>query len=328
MKLFIKDHIDIVIVYISNMIILFLLYSTLGGFSKVINRVYFIFLTTVMLSGLLLYRYFRKKRMYTLLEKKSNALQDTLREESGDPLSTALFSFNNRNYNLYLAKISDYRDSKEEWKIHTMQWVHQMKTPISVMRLLLQNPEKEIDNFSLSYELDRLQNQLDLILNLARIERFEKDFRIEKVSLDKIIRQAINEEKRFFIQSDVFPKYQKDINHSVYTDKKWISFVVQQLIHNAIKFSQSGKSVYIYTCSEPGKTSLIIKDKGIGIEKRDIHRIFDLYYTGENGRKFSASTGIGLYLVDEIIKKLQHDISVTSSNSDGTKFIITFQQKK
>ncbi|MDU5806155.1 MAG: sensor histidine kinase [Peptoniphilus harei] len=242
-----------------------------------------------------------------------------------DLFTDSFIKHENQNYNQFLSKIENYKNKNSEWRTYIVQWVHQMKSPISSMRLALQNREYNEENMQLLVELDQIDKQLNNILNLARLEAVDRDLKIEPINLSESINRIINQNKRLFIQNKVFPKVQiENTTPTVLSDKKWLDFIIDQLVHNAIKFSNPTDQIIFNIKQIDNKCCLEISDTGIGIIKEDIPRIFDLYFTGKNGRTNNNSSGIGLYLVKQILDQLGHKIKVESERSKGTKFTIYF----
>ncbi len=200
-------------------------------------------------------------------------------------------------------------------------WVHQMKTPVSVLALMAES--EKVDSYDLLAETDRLKSGLATALNFVRLEDFTEDFVIESVSLLEVVKHGIGEQKRNFIRSDVYPKLLSDADITVTTDKKWLGILLFQLISNAIKYSKPESKV----CFEidPFSRSLTISDEGCGIAEADLPRVFRPFYTGQNGRQTGEATGIGLYLVETISKQLDIDIALVSKENLGTTVTLTFR---
>lgn len=166
---------------------------------------------------------------------------------------------------------------------------------------------------------------LEMVLYMARLETFEQDFYVERVSLEDIVQEVIHENKRLFIRSYVYPEVKVNQHFAVETDRKWFRFILNQVISNAIKYSAgSRKNVTIVALARELSVILEIQDCGVGISKEDLPRVFRPFYTGENGRKFKESTGMGLYLVKNIIERLDHKIEIESEVGKGTKVRIIF----
>jgi len=195
----------------------------------------------------------------------------------------------------------------------------------TVIHLILQENEGEPYVENIRQELERISRGLNMALNMARLTNFEHDFTVETVLLHSIAIEVVNEQKRYFIRKKVYPEVRIDSNMTVKSDKKWLKFIVEQLLVNAIKYTEGENKKVIVSAydSEKGKV-LEVKDRGVGIPKQDIRRVFEPFYTGENGRKFGESTGMGLYLVSEVCKKLGHQIEIESKPGEGTSVRIIF----
>jgi len=235
----------------------------------------------------------------------------------------------------------DAMERKREIQHHfTLQWVHQMKTPLSVLDMQLQqtadrlkqgkslstNEQADLSR-SMSEETEKLNNGLDLMLSSARLDKLELDLHIKPVELHTVIREYINRYKKLLIQYSIFPKLTGEAIAA--TDQKWFGFIMNQLITNAIKYSKlkaGSKSLYIVIDKQSDVTSVTIKDEGIGIAATDIKRIFDPFFTGQNGRMTGESTGMGLYLAKEVCQRLGHMLKVSSSQGEGAEFTLIIKE--
>ena len=194
-------------------------------------------------------------------------------------------------------------------------WAHQIKTPIAAMRLILQGEEKEESRELLS-ELFKIEQYVEMVLCYLRLDSDNSDFVIKEQALDPIIRQAIRRYAPQFIRKKLTVEYE-GTDARVITDEKWLLFVLEQVLSNAIKYTNKGK-IRVYMMDK----ILVVEDTGIGIKEEDIPRIFEKGFTGYNGRSYKKATGIGLYLSKRICKKLSHKISVESKLSIGTRIFI------
>jgi len=260
-----------------------------------------------------------------MLTKMPSKFEDTLSSAGTTPISVGVNKLLRAHYNLYQEQIQMYKRKQAEHLTFINQWVHQMKTPISVIHLILQENEGEPYVENIRQELERISRGLNMALNMARLTNFEHDFTVETVLLHSIAIEVVNEQKRYFIRKKVYPEVRIDSNMTVKSDKKWLKFIVEQLLVNAIKYTEGENKKVIISAydSEKGKV-LEVKDRGVGIPKQDIRRVFEPFYTGENGRKFGESTGMGLYLVSEVCKKLGHQIEIESNPGEGTCVRIIF----
>lgn len=217
-------------------------------------------------------------------------------------------------------------------------WVHQIKTPISAMKLLLEAEREELgqlicddeqsqcllsDNMdSFEDELFRIEEYVGMALQYQRVSSTENDFVLEKVSVDGVIRDTIKKYAKIMIRRHIGMNYSGTVQE-VYTDGKWLAFILEQLLSNAIKYTPQGV-VTIETAEEKDRFFITIKDTGIGIKAEDLPRVFEKGYTGYNGHADKKATGIGLYLCRQMADKLGHTIRMESEIGKGTKVWIGF----
>ena len=211
------------------------------------------------------------------------------------------------------AKITSKADvSKTEMIDYYTLWAHQIKTPISAMRLLLQT-EESTGNSQLASELFKINQYVEMVLGYLRIESISSDLVLSQYDLSSIVKQAIRKYATIFIGKKIILDFE-EMDCLVLTDEKWLLFVIEQILSNALKYTTSGTiSIYL----EAEKT-LVIKDNGIGIASEDLPRVFEKGFTGFNGRMDKKSTGIGLYLCKKILNKLSHKVTITSQIDLGT----------
>ena len=217
-------------------------------------------------------------------------------------------------------------------------WVHQIKTPISAMKLLLEVEREELgqlicddeqsqyllsDNMdSFEDELFRIEEYVSMALQYQRVSSTENDFVLEKVSVDGFIRDTIKKYAKIMIRRHIGINY-SGTGQEVYTDGKWLAFMLEQILSNAIKYTPQG-FVTIETAEEKDRFFITIKDTGIGIKAEDLPRVFEKGYTGYNGHADKKATGIGLYLCRQMADKLGHTIRMESEIGKGTKVWIGF----
>ena len=259
--------------------------------------------------------YYKKHiQLYKLQNEISISLENlpspkTLMEEDYTNLILNL----NKEYKTYISK-SDI--AKSDMIDYYTMWVHQIKTPISALKLLIQTSESEISS-DLSSELFKIEQYVEMVLSYIRLGSNKNDFVLKEYDLDNIVRQAIRKYAPLFIRKKISLDFQPT-NYKVLTDEKWLVFVIEQLLSNAIKYTNKGK-ISIYSLENK---KLVIEDTGIGISKEDIPRIFDKGFTGYNGRTDKKATGLGLYLCKNILDKLSHKISIESEVGVKTKVIL------
>lgn len=234
---------------------------------------------------------------------------------------------------LYQAKqelISKNQIAKKELLDYYGMWVHQIKTPIAALDILLQNTErmlyqidekemmqKAISVSDMKMELFKIEQYVEMALNYLQVEDISSDLVFKKHELDDMVRQVIRKYAKIFISKKIKIDF-KPTKACIVTDEKWFIFVLEQIISNALKYIKKGQ-IFIYMKEK----SLVIKDTGIGIPAEDLPRIFEKGFTGYNGRENKKSTGIGLYLCKNIMDKLQWNITVDSEVGSGTKIYLT-----
>ncbi|MFB0921782.1 MAG: sensor histidine kinase [Oscillospiraceae bacterium] len=200
------------------------------------------------------------------------------------------------------------RDTEDYYTL----WVHQIKTPLAAMRLLLADDAGLNSNLLLA-ELFKTEQYVDMALQYVRLSSDSHDLLIKKCALDEIIKSSLRKYARLFALKKLDFSFE-ETNLTVLTDEKWLAFVIEQLFSNSLKYTQSGK-ISIYAEGE----TLIIEDTGIGIRAEDLPRVCEKGYTGASGRADKKSTGIGLFLVKSILLKLGHGLEIESKVGIGTK---------
>lgn len=240
---------------------------------------------------------------------------------------------------LYRSMIAKMRQEKEELIFEDQKrytemmdyygmWAHQIKTPIAAMRILVQsgmdreeNEENQKLFRQLQMELFKTEQYVEMVLSYLKICDIAKDMVLERCDLGKVVRQAVKKYSRLFILQKLSLEM-GEIAEIVLTDEKWLSFVVEQILSNALKYTKSG-SVSIYLEQEG---VLVIKDTGIGISVEDLPRIMEKGYTGYNGRIDKRSTGMGLYLCKKVMDKLHHQLRIDSEDGKGTKVVLDLRR--
>lgn len=237
---------------------------------------------------------------------------------------------------------SRQRIGRQDMMDYYSLWAHQIKTPIAAIRLLLQTRESmelkergsSVEEFeaqeevflrSLKMELFKTEQYVEMVLSYLRMEEMSSDLMLQWYPLDEIVRQAVKKYSSLFIMKKIRLEYRK-CDSMVLTDEKWLVFVLEQLLSNALKYTVSG--VITIWQEEGEKGRLVIEDTGIGIQEEDLPRIFEKGFTGYNGRQDKKSTGIGLYLCKSICDKLSHGIFVESEVGVGTRMYLELQRRK
>jgi hypothetical protein len=323
LKLFIMDNGFLCLIVLLTQIFFFGILFFIKGiwFEEIF---YFGFLVFFMLALFILIRFYKTGRVYEKFSLKSKLLNDYLIEYPRSAFE--------EEYNLMIEEMIknngsreiEQKQDKKLQKVMIYRFVHQMKTPLSVLKLICENHSEEEDYKKISRNVNTIEYNLNQILNIYRLDEFKNDFVSEKVLLKNICKECINGLKDYFISSQIYPKL--DINEDiyVYSDSKWLKLIIHQILTNAIKYSNSTQTVSVTAKKEDDKVYLSITDTGVGIEKADLRSIFELFYIGKNGRNNADSSGIGLYIVKRVSEYLGHKVEVESEIGKGTKMTIIF----
>lgn len=276
-----------------------------------------------------LWRYFRETRF----------LKNVLHINQGDPTFDQLIARLPEGQSLFdkmiieeieeliltgKQELNDSNTISLEEKDQTLSWIHEMKTPLTSMKLMIDNVEDSTLKKQLEVEWLRLHMLLDQQLHKTRLPSIEKDNVMEQVTLQKVVFQEIKELMPWCIQRNIGFEI-SDIKEVILTDQKWLAFIIRQLISNAVKYSKENSEIRIFiTTDDLGHLILSIQDEGVGIAQSDLPRIFEKSFTGRVGRESTASTGMGLYLAKNSAEKLGIRISVVSEIGQGATFSLHF----
>lgn len=219
-------------------------------------------------------------------------------------------------------QVNQYKRINQEYKEYVELWIHEVKMPIATSKLILENHPSEISH-SLEEELTKIEGYVEQALFYARSASVEKDFIIKEVNLHQIIMNVIKKNKKEFIYKKIKVSLE-DVDYMVYSDIKWVDFILTQIVNNALKYTLAGGEVYFKAKKYSNKVILMIKDNGIGIPPEDLFRVFDKGFTGSNQRSNQKSTGIGLYLCYKLCHRLDIGIHIESVYKQGTSLYLTF----
>lgn len=225
--------------------------------------------------------------------------------------------------------LREEEEKQMEMKDYYTMWVHQVKTPIAAMNLMIQTGAGP-DHSQLSTELFKVEQYVEMVLQYLRADSPSADLVIRDYQLDAIVKKAIHKYAPVFIRKKISLDY-SPAACLVRTDEKWLLFVIEQLLSNALKYTESGRiTVYLEADSqdEEETRTLVVEDTGRGIAPEDIPRVFEKGYTGCNGRVSQGSTGIGLYLCKKVMTRLAHEMAIESTPGEGTKVKLRLNRKK
>lgn len=222
--------------------------------------------------------------------------------------------------------LREEEEKRTEMKDYYTMWVHQVKTPIAAMNLILQTGGGA-DHSQLSTELFKVEQYVEMVLQYLRADSPSADLVIREYSLDAIVKKAIHKYAPVFIRKKIVLDY-RPAACLVRTDEKWLLFVIEQLLSNALKYTDSGRISVCQEAEGEEIRTLVIEDTGRGITPEDIPRVFEKGYTGCNGRVNQSSTGIGLYLCKKIMTRLAHEMVIESEPGVGTKVKLRLDMTK
>ncbi|MGL4774229.1 MAG: sensor histidine kinase [Clostridium sp.] len=220
-----------------------------------------------------------------------------------------------------------YRNMQEDYREYIETWVHEIKTPIASTRLLIENNNNDVTR-KIDIQLDKIENFVEQVLYYSRSDEVYKDYIIKEIPLGDVVRKVVKKNYRDFIGRKISLQL-GEVDEIVYCDSKWIEFIINQILVNSIKYSKGKEDrISIFTEAQDNSVILNIEDNGVGIEERDKHRVFEKGFTGENGRRFGKSTGMGLYLCNKLCEKLGLGIALESKVNEGTRVKIIFPKGK
>lgn len=336
---YLADHISIILVFLFIII--------LSEYSFLIFNITFelnVFILAIDIVGFLfcfIFSYFKKATFLRELQKRTELLDQkflvhellSTPETHEEQRLCQVISEINRSM---IDHINQYKYNFHDLKEYLELWVHEIKLPIASLRLILEHEPKKQESV---LQLDRLDSYVNQILYFARSEHVEKDYQISECSLAKIVKNVALKNQDIILNSQI--KFQvENLDKIVETDPKWLEFILDQLLANCIKYRKiKHPEIRIYTEEKDKFLALHVYDNGIGIPLSDQSRIFQKTFTGQNGRileqdqekakllaetKYLKSTGMGLYIVKKLIKKLGHQISVSSTENEYTDIVIYF----
>ncbi|MDP4097133.1 sensor histidine kinase [Paenibacillus sp. P96] len=227
---------------------------------------------------------------------------------------------------MQLKELEQLHADKKDHQDFIMSWIHEVKLPITASRLLISNSSgKSADYLADKFEdeLGKIDNLVDQTLYYSRLDSFSKDYLIAEVSLHSVVKESIRKHSKLFIHKHIQLNLWEE-PQNVHTDSKWLGFVVDQILSNALKYTRNGGTISFSYAETTREKQLHIHDTGIGIKPEDLPRVFDRGFTGFAGRSYAKSTGMGLYLAKNLALKLGHDLSIQSSEGQSTTVTIHF----
>lgn len=264
--------------------------------------------------------YNRLLRMLKQLDEKTLLLEIAERPTFLDAqIISDILRQNNKYQN---DKIAELQRESRNYRDFIDTWVHEIKTPITSARLIVEN-EKNPTTLKIDDELRKIDAFVEMVLYYARSSDVEKDFKVEKTTMKSLVSAALKTYSKPIIQANGHI-HMEGLDIPVCADSKSCAFVIGQIVSNAIKYRQENFCLDFTSEVEKNRVLLKIHDNGIGITAADLSRVFDKGFTGENGRRFPKSTGIGLYLCKKLCRKMNIHISIGSEKGQGTTVTLYF----
>ena len=321
-KRFLKDKIPTITLYLAGMASVITFYRlSAQGHTEILYPVLIVVFLLITCLVIELIRYYPANRAISLMLQNQDARLQPHTEEQ-----RAFQQLLHKLTGEFTMKNNELKEQNKERLYFLSHWMHFLKTPVSVMELILNNEEQEKDAAErlniIRQENNRLHSSIQQGLAMIRTESFENDLEVRSVDLIPSLRKLINGRKKECIYQSIYPSIEFEGESAmIVTDPKWNEILLDQIISNGIKYSapKEGSKKLIFHIERTGNhISLTVKDEGIGIPAYDLERVFDAFFTGDNGRAFSNSTGIGLYLSKRIADKLGTALSIESVPSKGT----------
>lgn len=328
---YLKDKLLETIVFITSYLLTLLLLIAFKTNKALI--IAYSLITLISYITIITINYMKKRKFYnTLLNNikhldKAYLVLETINEPSfyeGQLTFNAMYEIN-KSMIEYINKLNSQIN---DFKNYIEMWIHEVKIPLSCLMLYAHN-NKDKHVKVITSQIKKIDDYLEQVLYYTRSENASNDYFINKTSLKKVVNNVLVKNKDYILENNIELKVE-DLNHFIYTDSKWLEFILNQIINNSIKYKDNKKDSYIriYTETVEDKISLIIKDNGIGIIESDIKRVFDKTFTGSNGRNNASSTGMGLFIAKNLCNKLGHQINIESIKDEYTLVSIVFSKNK
>ena len=324
-KLYVKNHLPLILLNLLGALALSLFLLATGN---AIQTVLFILITWMLVFILCLTICYlsRKKRLDKLLEMagqlKERYLIPEVMQKPDRAEEQVFYQILKMSEKSMLERIGEVERERGEYRAYIEQWVHEVKTPITALKLLCENNRSPFSRDVLA-ELENINRYTEQALYYARSEHTEKDYSIREMNLADVVHGAIADNKYLLRQCDMAITVD-DLEPVVYADDKWVRFILNQIISNAVKYrAPQHPALRIFTERSDDQVLLSIADNGIGIPESDLPRIFEKGFTGQNGRTIHSSTGIGLYLCKRLCDKLGIGLAASSSDK-GTTITLSF----
>lgn len=326
LKDYLKSKLGTILLNTITLITLSIFLLSVGNEFEVIMTIGITWITVLFIY--IMYEYKKRKSYFEIIEKcvsnidKKYLISEVL-EVPPFVESIPYYYLLKKSSKSMREEINKEKSRLKDYKEYIEQWIHEVKTPISLIKLIEEN-NRTIKSSAVLMQLEEIDRYVEQALFYARSEDVDKDYLIKEISLKNCVNSTITRNKQGFILNNINIEID-NIDKTVYSDSKWLEFILNQIIVNAIKYTNDKESkVKIYVVDIKNGIKLIVEDNGIGIPKDEIDRVFEKGFTGNIGRVNSKSTGMGLYLCKKLCDKLGLLINIESEINNYTKVIITF----
>ena len=323
-KQYLKNQLPVILINLLGMLALALFLIASGNGIQTVLFILVVWLI-VLASCLLLFYFSRKKYLNKLLDMteqlKERYLLPEIMQEPERADEQVFYQIMKMAEKSMLERIGEVQRERKEYKEYIEQWIHEVKTPITAIKLICENNRCSFTR-ELMAELENINRFTEQALYYARSEHTEKDYSVREINLSDVVHGAIADNKYLLRQNNVAVTVE-DVEYSIYSDDKWLRFILDQLISNAVKYRADQPVLHFFAVKKTDSIILSVSDNGIGIPQGDLPRIFEKGFTGQNGRTIHSSTGIGLYLCGRLCDKLGIGISA-SSEGKGTTISLSF----
>ena len=318
-KQYLKNQLPVILINLLGMLALALFLIASGNGIQTVLFILVVWLI-VLASCLLLFYFYRKKYLNKLLDMteqlKERYLLPEIMQEPERADEQVFYQIMKMAEKSMLERIGEVQRERKEYKEYIEQWIHEVKTPITAIKLICENNRCSFTR-DLMAELENINRFTEQALYYARSVHSEKDYSVSEIILSDVVYGAIADNKYLLRQNNVAVTVE-DAEYSIYSDDKWLRFILDQLISNAVKYRTSQPVLHFFAVKKTDSIILSVSDNGIGIPQGDLPRIFEKGFTGQNGRTIHSSTGIGLYLCRRLCDKLGIGISASSEGEETT----------
>ncbi|AVQ37772.1 sensor histidine kinase [Clostridium botulinum] len=319
----IMDYIKINKIWLISELIIFIILNSILYSSSTINKsfqdiVYMDILILLTVFITFIYGFIKEKNKYSNILKCSYELDNKIKDFHLNVFSNVL----EKQKLEHLKKEERLKNNINDFQDYITKWVHDIKINIAVIYLLLENFQEE-QSQKIIYEMKQMEFSVNQVLYVTRANNYNLDIKSEQVSVKDEIKKAIKENAEFFINKNIEIILEVE-EFSIISDRKWIYYILSQIINNSSKYTNENGKLYIFNKEDSKAYYLYIKDNGIGIAKEDINRIFNKGFTGKNGRTRTKSTGIGLYYAKKMCNNLNINLKVESKEGEYAEFVLSF----